>query len=53
MPGVYLVQFNYCENKSHCLYLHGMEAEYVGMHCMYVLPTTRKTSHGSLLTPAQ
>lgn len=35
MPGVDLVQFNYCENKSHCLYLHGMEAEYVGVHCMY------------------
>lgn len=51
MPGVDLVQFNYCENKSHCLL--GMEAEYVGMHCMYVLPTTRKTSHGSLPTPAQ
>lgn len=48
MTGVGLVQFNYCENKSHCLYLHGMEAEYVGMHCDVhnnnISPTTLKTS---------
>lgn len=36
MTRVDLVQSNYYENKSHCLPWHGMEAEYVGMRCVYV-----------------
>lgn len=51
MPGVDLVQFNYCENKSHCLYLHGMEAEYVGMHCMYVTTIYYQPHERPLMVP--